>query len=346
MTATQTENPIPWSKSIAKRLHLGFPFTRLAAEVTVLPIRTVPIILSILVHYRLVGCVIRVQHHNDPKSAMTMVASSWLQSAASFALIVANRSIVSNKPPLYRCIANMATENLEKSRKQELRKVIRSLLKQLSNDDLAQQSSRVWAQVFKLPQYEQAGSIGVFLSMPEGEIRTHDLLVDAARRGKQIYVPHVGQNFEQADMELLKVPLERTQEHNSDNKKRNDQPVFYHEWPRNRWHIPEPPNALVGSMIPAEPGDLDLIIIPGLAFDRKGNRLGQGKGYYDRFLHRMHLSASSASSRSTAQTTNAKTTLMAVGLSCQLVESVPTEQTDQTMDIIVVPEATIYVHVE
>ena len=47
----------------------------------------------------------------------------------------------------------------------------------------------------------------------------------------------------------------------------------------NEYNIPEPLDAEV-----AEPTDIDLVIIPMLAFDEKGNRVGYGKGFYDRYL--------------------------------------------------------------
>jgi 5-formyltetrahydrofolate cyclo-ligase len=47
----------------------------------------------------------------------------------------------------------------------------------------------------------------------------------------------------------------------------------------NKWGIPEPSG---GETIP--PGQIDVILVPGLCFDRRGHRVGYGKGFYDRFL--------------------------------------------------------------
>ena len=55
-------------------------------------------------------------------------------------------------------------------------------------------------------------------------------------------------------------------------------------FPRNKWGIPEPQGiAFSRDGLP----DIDLVIVPGVAFDSTCQRLGHGKGYYDCFLHRL-----------------------------------------------------------
>ena len=70
------------------------------------------------------------------------------------------------------------------------------------------------------------------------------------------------------------------------------------------------------SRIIMTPDMFDLVIVPGVAFDRKGGRLGQGKGYYDRFL----------------EITSAYR--LALAFDCQLIETVPTELHDVPMNAI------------
>jgi len=64
-------------------------------------------------------------------------------------------------------------------------------------------------------------------------------------------------------------------------------------------------------------GNIDLIIVPGLAFDKKGNRLGRGKGYYDRFLKRING--------------------LKVGLAFdeQVIDNLPIEKHDVPLDLII-----------
>lgn len=74
--------------------------------------------------------------------------------------------------------------------------------------------------------------------------------------------------------------------------------------------------------------DMDLIIVPGRAFDRQGNRLGRGGGYYDQLLSPLFL-------------LKKRPILMGVGLSEQIVPLVPCEAHDVKMDIILTPEEII-----
>lgn len=133
-----------------------------------------------------------------------------------------------------------------------------------------------------------------------------------------MYVPEVGKDFNLCDMELRKVI------HNDDD---DDLTQFHKTWPTNAWAIPEPPDTM--PIVTAKPGDIDLMIVPGLGFDRSCNRLGQGKGYYDRFIAKM--------------TTNGyELPLLAVALTPQLVDDkIPVAEYDRKMDLVVLPDEII-----
>ncbi|MFY9177597.1 MAG: 5-formyltetrahydrofolate cyclo-ligase [Caldicoprobacterales bacterium] len=73
------------------------------------------------------------------------------------------------------------------------------------------------------------------------------------------------------------------------------------------------------SIRPVEPECLDLVLVPGLAFDRKGNRLGYGKGYYDGFLTKV----------------SSNTLKIGLAYSFQIINEVPVDSSDVPLDIIV-----------
>lgn len=88
---------------------------------------------------------------------------------------------------------------------------------------------------------------------------------------------------------------------------------------RGKFGIPEPTT-------PAYEGEIDLVIVPAVAFDAKGRRLGRGGGYYDRFIKKL-----------------THTVLVGVGYDFQLVDEVPAARHDQRVHRIVLPSKTILV---
>lgn len=65
----------------------------------------------------------------------------------------------------------------------------------------------------------------------------------------------------------------------------------------------------------------DLCIVPGVAFDRSGNRIGYGKGFYDRFISK-----------------NGAKCYMGLAFECQLVDKIETETTDMRLDMVITEE--------
>eukprot|EP00980_Cylindrotheca_fusiformis_P003290 scaffold743_cov117-Cylindrotheca_fusiformis.AAC.9 len=223
-------------------------------------------------------------------------------------------------PLLARRMSSTAESEEIVAQKKALRKEVRAAIRELDLAAIEAQSGKVWKKVFDLPAYQSAKSIGLFLSMPNGEINTDEILKDAVAKGKDIYVPEVGKDFEKAEMELLKVILDK-QAGSADE-------IFHKKWPRNKWKIPEPPADM--PIVTAKPGDIDLLIVPGLGFDRSCSRIGQGKGYYDRFIDRMISNGN-------------QMPLIAVGLTPQLVEKpIPVAEYDRKMDKVILPDETIF----
>lgn len=201
------------------------------------------------------------------------------------------------------------------AKKKELRKKIRDAVKRLTVEDIHEQSQQVWDRLTDFPTYQAAKSVGLFLSMPMGEINTDPILKHAVESGKNVYVPVVGVNFELSQMELLKVAME------------TPDPIFHKQWPKNRWNIPEPAPDM--PKILAKPGDIDLLVVPGLGFDENCNRLGQGKGYYDRFIARMTVN-------------DTPLPLVGVALEPQLVwTDIPVNAHDKQMDMVILPSRII-----
>jgi 5-formyltetrahydrofolate cyclo-ligase len=92
------------------------------------------------------------------------------------------------------------------------------------------------------------------------------------------------------------------------------------ELPRDRLGIPDPPSAF--APLPLE--QCRLVLVPGLAFDPQGGRLGRGRGFYDRALLAMRNAGGSAPA-------------LALGLDVQRVERVPTGPEDMRMDGLCTP---------
>jgi 5-formyltetrahydrofolate cyclo-ligase len=90
-----------------------------------------------------------------------------------------------------------------------------------------------------------------------------------------------------------------------------------------RYGIPAPAGESMGS---GEPERFDLVVVPGLAFDRRGFRLGRGGGYYDRFLSRV-----------------VPTLVVGLAFSWQIVPAVPVDPWDVPMGAVVTEKGVIRV---
>ncbi|TNY23806.1 hypothetical protein DMC30DRAFT_280545 [Rhodotorula diobovata] len=154
--------------------------------------------------------------------------------------------------------------------KKLLRRAISSRLSALPAHQVQQESQAVVAHLLSSPHYSAAASISVYLSTPQAEVHTDDIIRHALRHGKRIYVPYCPVE-DKTTMRMLRLRDER----------------HLDGLGMNRWGIrevdPKEAELLEDADAPTSPG-LDLILVPGLAFDPLRRRLGHGRGYYDRYM--------------------------------------------------------------
>ncbi|XP_012672699.1 5,10-methenyltetrahydrofolate synthetase (5-formyltetrahydrofolate cyclo-ligase) [Clupea harengus] len=151
--------------------------------------------------------------------------------------------------------------------KQALRKEIKRRVAALSDQEKTRQSSVVSQKLFRHPKYISSQRIAVFLSMHD-EIRTEEILEDAFGKGKVCFIPKYLTNSSHMDM----LRLTSLEDMNS--------------LPLTSWNIRQPGDDDSQREEALNTGGLDLILMPGLGFDKDGNRLGRGKGFYDTYLER------------------------------------------------------------
>lgn len=142
--------------------------------------------------------------------------------------------------------------------KTDLRHRMRTLLATITPEQRHARSLDVCHQLEDTPEFRRAETIMLFLSM-EQEVETATLVLQAWKEGKTVALPRV--RWAQRQIEPVVIKSLDTSPNPAGQGLRDP---------------------LGGT--PISLGRIDLVAVPGLAFDRRGYRLGRGKGFYDRFL--------------------------------------------------------------
>ena len=186
------------------------------------------------------------------------------------------------------------------SRKQEIRTAAHANRRAQGDKDGV--SLKIVQRFMALPEYAAAKTVMFYIDVRD-EVRTRHVLPDAIRGDKRIVIPYC------VDGELELFHLESMDELDVGMYKILEPKVELRSVTEKR----------------LQPTDLDLIMVPGVAFDRQGGRTGHGKGYYDKLLEHARSDAP----------------LVAMAFECQIFPEIPCGSHDIYMDK-VVTELAVY----
>lgn len=185
--------------------------------------------------------------------------------------------------------------------KKELRKSILQIRDGLSLDERTSYSKIISDKILEWNVYRECEALLIYVNF-RSEADTHEIIKNALMQHKKVYCPKVIGD----DMLFYQI------------SSLNDLESGY-------MGIKEP---VEGLDIFDYKGDNILMIMPGSVFDKAGNRIGYGKGYYDRFLAECHRR-------------ECRPVTTAIAFSVQMVENIPTESHDYKTDYIFNEKETI-----
>lgn len=140
--------------------------------------------------------------------------------------------------------------------KSKLRKQVLAARDALSPEERGDKSRKIEELLFALPEFRSARTVLFFASF-RSEVETGPMIRRALASGKRLVLPKVAGSelglFEVRELEKDVAP--------------------------GAWGIPEPRETR-----PVRLAEIDLVIVPGAAFDERGNRIGYGAGFYDKLL--------------------------------------------------------------
>lgn len=184
--------------------------------------------------------------------------------------------------------------------KAQLRRTLLNCLLAIPSEKRDERSRKACQKLVSTEPFQSASTVMMFLSLPH-EVDTSEAILHAWQLGKTVAVPKV--SWEQRHMIPVQINSLETGFSTGASGLRN--PV-------------------AGAPVPF--GEIDLVVTPGLGFDRKGNRLGRGGSYYDRFFANAEL----------------KAIRCGLAFAEQLVDAVPVAEHDEPVDLLVTDKEIVH----
>jgi 5-formyltetrahydrofolate cyclo-ligase len=189
-----------------------------------------------------------------------------------------------------------------KEKKREIRKEVSEKLNALSPDELSKRYTAIENRLFEFANFLESRIVFLYYSR-KGEVDSQKVLKRCLQSNKILVLPALDPARHR--MKLMKV----------DHLKK--------DLIAGPAGIPQPDPARC-KLVPID--RVDIAIVPGIAFDEKGGRVGTGEGYYDRLIPRLPIT----------------TRKVALSLEAQILPQVPMESHDKHVDIIITEDRVIY----